>query len=182
MKVLTSSRETAAAARFDRERQVLSALSGHPAIVTVIDSGYTATGQAYVVMELMAGGSLGERIAATGPVPWPQAVEIGIGVAGGLEVAHRMGVLHRDVKPDNLLVSPYNDVKLADFGVATFVGGASSRTWSVIASVAYAAPEVLGGQRSTVASDVYGLAATSFALMFGRARSRAAPTTRSSRW
>jgi serine/threonine protein kinase len=169
IKILTSSRDAAAKNRFERERQVLSALSGHPAIVTVIDSGYTETGQAYVVMELMAAGSLGERVSATGPLLWPQAVEIGIGIAGGLEVAHRMGVLHRDVKPDNLLVSAHNDVKLADFGVATFVGGASSRTWSVIASVAYAAPEVLGGQRSTVASDVYGLATTVFALLYGRA-------------
>ncbi|MDQ1519588.1 MAG: hypothetical protein QOI55_661, partial [Actinomycetota bacterium] len=97
IKVLTSSRDAAATGRFERERQVLGALSGHPAIVGVIDSGYTVSGQAYVVMELMAGGSLGERVATTGPLLWPQAVEIGIGIAGGLEVAHRMGVLHRDV-------------------------------------------------------------------------------------
>jgi hypothetical protein len=83
-----------------------------------------------------------------------------------------MGVLHRDVKPDNLLVSGYGDVKLADFGIAAVVEGASSRTSNVTASIAHAAPEVLEGKRPAVTSDVYGIASAVFALLYGRAAFR----------
>src|SRR5690242_19904649 len=121
VKILTAAHAGGSTDRFDRERHVLGALSGHPAIVTVFDSGHTEASQPYVVMELMSGGSLGDLLLTSGPQPWQDAVDTAIRVAGGLEVAHRMGVLHRDVKPDNLLVSNYGDVKLADFGVATFV-------------------------------------------------------------
>ncbi|MGA1344847.1 MAG: protein kinase domain-containing protein [Ilumatobacteraceae bacterium] len=154
--------------RVDRELQALGTLSGHPHIVVVHGTGTTASGSPYIVMELMTGGSLGDRIAERGPMPWSEAVAVGIQIAGALETAHRAGILHRDLKPENILVSALGEVKLADFGIARVDGGAQTRTGAVTTSVAYAAPEILAGVGPSPQSDVYGLGATVFSLLAGR--------------
>lgn len=125
----------------------LGAVSGHPNIVTVHAAGTTAAGQAHLVMGYERGGSLGDRL-QHGPLPWPEVLDVGIRMADALEVAHRAGVLHRDVKPDNILVGEFGDPKLTDFGIARLTGGPQTTSGRITASVAHAPPEVLSGQRA----------------------------------
>ncbi|MCO1655816.1 serine/threonine-protein kinase [Pseudonocardia humida] len=153
---------------FLRECQAMGALSGHPHIVTVLRGGTTDTGRAYIVMDLMSEGSLGDRIARDGPLPWPEVLEIGVMVAGALETAHRAGILHLDMKPANVLVSKYGEPKLADFGISRLPGVTETTDGRVKASVAFAAPERLLDGTATVASDIYGLGATLYTLLVGR--------------
>ncbi len=89
---------------FTRECQAMGALSGHPHIVTVHRGGATAGGAPYIVMDLMSGGSLADRV-KTGPLPWAEVLETGILLASALEPAHRRGILHLDLTPANNLVS-----------------------------------------------------------------------------
>ena len=141
----------------------MGTVSRHPHCVTVYDSGFTDAGQPYLVMEDMTGGTLTDQA----PLPWAEAVEVGVKVAGVLSASHGAGVLHRDIKPDNLLVSAYGEPKLGDFGIARFDDSTQTRTGSVSATPAYAAPELFDGAAATEASDVYSLAATLYALITG---------------
>ncbi|MEU4162033.1 protein kinase [Actinoplanes sp. NPDC026670] len=153
--------------RFEREVQALGRLSGHPHIVTVHQAGRTVTGEPYILMAYEEGGSLAGRTGTTG---WAEVLAGGIAVAGALEAAHRAGLLHRDVKPENILVSRYGDLKLADFGLARPVRRDQPRDRrSVTASLLYAAPEVLRGEPASIVSDVYSLAATLYRWLCGRA-------------
>jgi serine/threonine-protein kinase PknK len=153
--------------RFERECQAMGALSGHPNIVTIYESGYTTEGRPYMVMELMAKGALSDALSRRGSLPWQEAVDVGVKLAGGLEAAHRAGVLHRDLKPENVLISQYNESKLADFGIARVQGGVETRTGVVTASIMHAPPEILTGQRPSVAADVYSLGSTIYTLIAG---------------
>jgi serine/threonine-protein kinase PknK len=153
--------------RFERECQAMGALSGHPNIVTIYESGYTTENRPYMVMELMAKGALSDALARRGSLPWQEAVDVGVKLAGGLEAAHRAGVLHRDLKPENVLISQYNESKLADFGIARVQGGVETRTGVVTASIMHAPPEILTGQRPSVAADVYSLGSTIYTLIAG---------------
>lgn len=159
--------------RFEREQQTMGALSNHPAIVTLLDAGFSADGSPYLVMELMSGGSMRDRLRRRGPLPWKEAVEIVRRISDGVAQAHHRGVLHRDIKPDNILTSEFGEAKLADFGIATLAEGSATATASVTATLDYAAPEVLSGERAVEASDVYGLAATLFSLLSGRSAFKA---------
>jgi serine/threonine protein kinase len=160
--------DSQAQSRFERERKTMGSLSSHPAIVTIFDSGLTEGGVPYLVMELMGGGSFGERLVREGPVPWSEALTVGARVADALETAHRAGVVHRDVKPDNILLSSYGEAKLTDFGIASLLDATGTRSGGITASIAHAAPEVLEGKRATARSDVYSLASTIYALIAGR--------------
>jgi serine/threonine-protein kinase PknK len=153
--------------RFERECQAMGALSGHPNIVTVYDQGVTAKGRPYLVMDFMPGGALSDVLRRRGQLPWQEVMQIGVKLAGGLDAAHEARVLHRDLKPENVLVSAYGEPKLADFGIARMQGAIETRSGVVTASVAHAPPEVLGGERPTVASDVYSLASTLYSLLLG---------------
>ncbi len=153
--------------RFERECQLMGSLSEHPSIVTMFDAGFTAEGRPYLLMAYMPGGSLEDRLAASGPLPWREAVPICVRMAGALEVAHRADVVHRDVKPDNILLSSFGEPQLTDFGIARIAGGPETRSGIITASLAHAAPEVLDGQRPGVAADVYSLGSTLFALLAG---------------
>ena len=155
--------------RFERECRAIGALSWHPNIVVVHDSGVTADGRLYLAMEFLEAGSLADRVRAEGPLAWPAVAKAGIEVCGALDTAHEAGTLHRDLKPDNLLVGVFGEAKLGDFGIAAVEGGPATATGESALTVLYAAPEVLRGARATVASDVYSLASTLHTLLAGRA-------------
>ncbi len=155
--------------RFDRECRAVGALSWHPNIVVVHDSGLTSDGRLYLAMEYLAEGSLASRVRAEGPLPWAEALPVGVELAGALEVAHRAGTLHRDLKPDNVLIGPFGEAKLADFGIAAVDGGTVTATGHGALTVLYAAPEILQGGRASVRTEVYGLASTLYALLAARA-------------
>lgn len=154
--------------RFEQECRALGALSAHPNIVAVYDSGLSASGHPYLVMDYLSGGTLTEHLRTRGPLPWPEVADMGVKLAGALAAAHAAGVLHRDVKPDNVLISAYGEPQLADFGVARIQGEAPSRTGMITGSLAQVAPEVLSGQPASEASDVYSLASTMYQLLAGR--------------
>lgn len=140
----------------------------HPNIVTVHDAAETPQGFPYLVMEYLPDGSLSTRVAARGPVPWEEAVDIGCKLAAALGAAHDAGILHRDVKPENVLVGE-RAVKLSDFGIAAIVEGTQVLGASVNAfSVHYAPPELFRGEPPSAQGDVYSLGATLHALLAGR--------------
>ncbi|MGH3833241.1 MAG: serine/threonine-protein kinase, partial [Pseudonocardiaceae bacterium] len=119
VKVLTvQSVDEAALTRFERECQLTSRLTGHPNVVTVLDTGTARSGRPYVATEYFEHGSLKQRLDRDGPLPLKEALRVGVKVAGALAAAHDAGILHRDIKPENILVSGYGEPALADFGVA----------------------------------------------------------------
>jgi serine/threonine protein kinase len=153
--------------RFERECRAIGSLSGHPHILTVHDSGVTRWGRPYILMDYMVGGSLADRLQREGPLQWEEAVEIGIKVAGAVAAAHSAGIIHRDIKPQNVLVSSYGEPKLGDFGISTIPTGYQTHSGVITTSLAYAPPEVLNGEAATEASDLYSLAATIFSFIKG---------------
>lgn len=169
VKILAANQlDASSQARFERELRAMGQLSGHPNIVTVHQAGHTTLGNPYILMAFESGGSLGDRIDGS-RAAWQEAVAGGVTLAGALESAHRAGVLHRDVKPENILVSGYGELKLADFGLARpRRRSPAPGEVGVTASVLHAAPEILRGEPASVASDVYALGSTIFAWLHGR--------------
>ena len=167
VKVLLPTLDERSRKRFARERRAMGAVSNHPNIVTVYRGGVTETEQPYLIMEYVAGGSLSDRLANHGPVDWRAAALIGATLADALAEAHRAGILHRDVKPANIFQTPAGEPKLGDFGIARLDDGNDTRTGSITASIAHAAPEIIDGQRGDERSDIYSLASTVYALTTG---------------
>ncbi len=155
--------------RFLREQRAMGRLSGHPNICNVLQAGTIDENRPYLVMHYHPHDSLETRIRRHGALPWPEAVRMGVKVAGALETAHRADVLHRDVKPGNILVTEYGEPQLTDFGIAHVADGFRTTTGMITGSPAFTAPEVLRGEQPTPASDVYGLAATLFCAITGHA-------------
>lgn len=155
--------------RFEREIQAMGMLSGHPNIVTVYDSGFTAAGQPYILMDFMDQGSLTDRMDREGTLPYPDVMDLMVKVCGALETAHQAGILHRDIKPENVLVSAYGEPKLGDFGIARLKGGPETGTSSLTASIEHVSPELLEAQAPSIASDIYALGSTMFKLLTGTA-------------
>lgn len=153
--------------RFDRECRAMGSLSWHPNVVAVHDSGITVDGHPYLVMEYLPAGSMADRL-RDGPYPWPDVVRAGVQVAGALGAAHAAGVLHRDLKPENLLVGPFGEAELADFGIAAIEGSSATITGHASLTVAHVAPELLAGERPDERSDLYGLGSTLHTLVAGR--------------
>jgi non-specific serine/threonine protein kinase len=154
--------------RFTAECQALGALSHHPNIVTVFDAGLTPARLPYLVMEYLPNGSLDDRIQREGALEPGEALSIGVKVAGALESAHRAGVLHRDVKPANILVSDFGEPLLADFGIARVAGSSRvTATGMVTGTPAHAPPEIFEGQPASRQSDLYSLASTVYTLLSG---------------
>jgi serine/threonine protein kinase len=152
---------------FQRELEITVRLGrSHPHIVTVLDTGETGTGEPCIVMEYHELGSLHDQIRVYGRLPASAVVMAGTVVADALAYAHGQGVLHRDVKPQNILVLPTSFV-LADFGLARHIGAERSASLERF-SYRHAAPQVLDGEQPTVADDVYSLASTLFTLLDGR--------------
>ncbi|WP_368680256.1 protein kinase (plasmid) [Rhodococcus opacus] len=169
IKVLTADVDRDDRDRFVREQRAMGRLSGHPNIVHVLQVGVTRTGHPYIVMPYHSRDSLEVSVRRDGPLPWSDVLTIGVKLAGALETAHRLGILHRDVKPANILITDYGEPQLTDFGIARVGGAFKTSTGNIAGSPAFTAPEVLEGQAPSPMSDVYGLGATLFCLMTGHA-------------
>ncbi len=156
--------------RFRREALAAARLV-HPNIVQVFDFGLDeASGRQYIVMEHVEGQSCAEILRERGTLPVPEALGIVAQACRGLDYAHRGGVVHRDVKPGNLLRSSDGIVKLADFGIAKALSDESSITQvgAVLGTAAYLAPEQAAGAEATARSDIYALGVVTYQLLSGR--------------
>jgi eukaryotic-like serine/threonine-protein kinase len=153
--------------RFRREARAVAQLS-HPNIVTVIDRG-EADGHQFIVFELIEGENLKELVNRTGPLPVRQAVELAIAIADGLAFAHEHGIVHRDVKPQNVLLNRDGEAKVTDFGIARSldVEHGVTQTGTVLGTSSYLSPEQAGGQQVTPATDVYSLGVILYELLAG---------------
>lgn len=168
VKVIRGVGDEAELRRFDRERRAMGRLSQHDGIVTIYYSGITGRGEPYLVMPLLENSSLQDRIDSDGPIPWPEAVELMTTVAQTVEAAHQQNVIHRDLKPGNILLSSGGHPLVADFGIARHTGGSASIQSSAITlTPAYSPPETIDGASPTRSADIYGLGATLFALIAG---------------
>ena len=160
-------------ARFRREALAVARLI-HPNIVQVYDSGVD-DGRHYIVMEYVAGRSGAQILQRHGPLDPEEAAEIGIQACAGLDYAHRRGIIHRDVKPGNLMVTggPVGGgelvVKLTDFGIARAIEQTRiTQVGSVVGTAAYLAPEQVRGEEATPATDVYALGVVLYQFLTGR--------------
>jgi serine/threonine protein kinase len=151
---------------FERECRAMGQLSQHPHIVTVFTAVFTSLAEPAIVMELYTGGNLGERVKSTGPLRVEDVLSTGVKIAGALHTAHHRGVLHRDIKPNNLFVSEYGEPALGDFGISTF-DGERTVTGGGGLTLQYAPPEVLENEPATPQSEAYSLAATLYTLAAG---------------
>ncbi|WP_413452619.1 protein kinase [Georgenia phoenicis] len=160
--------EPTAQARFARELAITVRLGRqHPHIVTVIDTTTTADGRPCLVMEFHDLGSLHDRLREHGPLPVSEVVAAGTAVADALAFAHAHGVLHRDVKPQNVLLLPTSYV-LSDFGIARMADAGHTASLERF-SYRHASPQVLDGAEPTAADDVWSLGSTLVTLLTGRA-------------
>ncbi len=160
-------RDPAFVARFKQEAQSAGSLS-HPNIVGVYDFGVDADGP-YIVMELVDGEDVATLLARNGPLPPRQAARLAAEVAHALAAAHARGIVHRDVKPGNILVSSDGRVKVTDFGIARAWADARLTLPGVtLGSVHYFSPEQALGEQATEASDIYSLGIVLYELLSGR--------------
>jgi eukaryotic-like serine/threonine-protein kinase len=160
--------------RFEREAQAVSSLN-HPHILTVHDVG-DIDGRQYLVTELIDGGSL--RDWAAGPRQWRQVVELIVGVADALAAAHAAGIVHRDVKPENILVTRHGYAKLTDFGLAKPLAvdqfatrsraAGDTRLGAIVGTLAYMSPEQASGKSLDARSDIFSLGVVLYELLSGR--------------
>ncbi|HET6963481.1 MAG TPA: protein kinase [Acidimicrobiales bacterium] len=146
--------------RFEGEARAAARLS-HRNVVAVYDVGEGPHGRPFIVMELVAGGGLAERL-RSGPLSEAEAVHVGLEVLAALEAAHAAGIVHRDIKPGNILFSPDGSAKVADFGIAKALvpdAGTSdlTATSKVIGTPRYLPPERVEGRPATVESDLWGV-------------------------
>ncbi|BBH70288.1 hypothetical protein ACTI_69730 [Actinoplanes sp. OR16] len=148
--------------RFEREARTVAKLA-HPSIVAVHDAG-SDQGLRYLVMELVDGESLAQRLDG-GPLPIAEVVRVGVRVCAALEVAAAAGVVHRDVKPGNILLTGDGEVKVCDFGLARAVGSAGSAGMS--GTSGYMAPEQVTGDVVDSRTDLYGLGCVLYAMVTG---------------
>lgn len=152
--------------RFMREARAAGRMSSHPHVVDLFDIGVTADGHPYMIME-MCHGSYADRMRHS-PLGAVEARDVGVKIADALADAHHLGVLHRDVKPANILYSRFNEPALADFGLAVLAEARDPTVALDVLTPAYAAPEVFKHEPPSPAVDVYALCATLYAVMHGR--------------
>lgn len=154
--------------RFRREARAIARLA-HPNIVTVIDRGEWE-GRQFIVFEHVAGENLKAVIAREGPLPVDQALDLAAQVARALAFAHELGIVHRDVKPHNVLVDATGTAKVTDFGIARALDAddALTATGTVLGTGQYLSPEQANGERGTERSDQYSLGVVTYELLTGR--------------
>ena len=162
--------------RFGREALLAERLS-HPNIVRVLGHG-EADGRAYIVLEYVDGQNLAEELDRAGRLAPDRVIELGAQAAAGLSHAHERGLVHRDVKPQNLLLATDGTLKVSDFGIARLVDGTQlTQAGTVLGTAAYLAPEQAAGEETTGAADVYALGAVMYELLTGEPPYRASTVT-----
>ncbi|WP_207126330.1 serine/threonine-protein kinase [Actinocatenispora comari] len=154
------------AEQVETELATTVALSAQPHIVSIIDTGSTSIGRPYIVMEYCEGGSYGHILARGGPLPVSEVVDVGVKVGEALQAAHEVGIIHRDVKPHNVLRSKYGPA-LTDFGIARAANDLSGTITLHKLTPQHASPEALRREPQGPASDVYSLASTMWNLLTG---------------
>jgi class 3 adenylate cyclase/tRNA A-37 threonylcarbamoyl transferase component Bud32 len=153
--------------RFRREARSAASLS-HPNIAAIFDRGHTEDGTYYIVMEYVEGGTLEDLIQQEGPLSPERTTEVALQVAEALRVAHEKGVIHRDIKPQNILLSKTGEAKVADFGIARAQAATTmTQAGSVIGSVHYISPEQALGEPATPKSDLYSLGVVLYEMLTG---------------
>lgn len=155
--------------RFYREVNAAGRLSDHPNVIGLYDAGTLADGRPYLVMELCTGGSLATVLKRRGGLPPDEVQAMSVGLADALGAAHSLGVLHRDLKPGNILVNRYGMVGLADFGLASIITADAEQSATLESlTPAYAPPEAFSLVEPAPSADVYSFGATLYALLSGR--------------
>ena len=174
-----SARDVDLRVRFEREAKAIAALS-HPNIRAIYDVSREG-GKHFAVMELLEGETLRDRL-DRGQLEWTQAVEIAIAVCHGLAAAHDKGIIHRDIKPGNILLTNDGNVKILDFGLALLVAGGSDSArdadayettktspGKLMGTVNYMSPEQVRGQIADARSDLFSLGAVLYEMVSGNA-------------
>jgi serine/threonine-protein kinase len=153
--------------RFKREARNAASLN-HPNIVSIHDRGETKDGAYYMVMEYVSGGTLKERILKEQTLPAPEAASVAQQVAEALRAAHERGVIHRDIKPQNILMTESGEAKVADFGIARAASSSTvTKTGSIMGTAHYLSPEQALGNPATPRSDLYSLGVVLYEMLTG---------------
>ncbi|MDQ3860012.1 MAG: protein kinase, partial [Actinomycetota bacterium] len=153
--------------RFKREAQSAAALS-HPNIVSIYDRGEAEDGTYYIAMEYLPGGTLKDRILKRGAIAPRTAAAVALQIAEALRAAHAAGVVHRDIKPHNVLVTDTGDIKVGDFGIARAATSSTmTRTGSILGTAHYISPEQAMGEPVGQGSDLYSLGVVLYEMLTG---------------
>ena len=171
LKVLTEPLDAESRLRFERELRILGGLS-HPSLVRVLDHGLTGQGLAWLALELLPGGTLADRVARQGPLDPAATIALGRALASALGALHAAGVVHRDVKPENVLFDAGGAPRLVDLGLGRgFLPGASrlTATGALLGTPATMAPEQVRGETVGPPADVWSLGATLYLALTGQA-------------
>ena len=153
--------------RFRREARSAAALN-HPNIVQVYDQGHTEDGDHYIAMEYVPGGTLAQRIKREGPLDPREAAGLASRVAEALAVAHGRGIIHRDIKPQNVLLTASGEPKVADFGIARAASANTmTETSLILGTASYMSPEQVRGERVGPSSDLYSLGVVLYEMLTG---------------
>jgi serine/threonine-protein kinase len=152
--------------RFNREARVVAQMQ-HPHIVTVFDAGRTDEGLPYFVMEYLEGTDLGEVLGVSGSLSPSRAVRYALQVCEGLTYAHAREIVHRDIKPANLLITPDDDIKIVDFGIAKLVGSQITGTGVSLGTPLYMAPEQVAGKPVDHRADIFAVGGVLYTLISG---------------
>lgn len=171
VKVLRSdlAKDPSFVARFRKEALAAAGLN-HPGIVAVYDSGEEPA--PYIVMELVSGKTLREIIKTGERLPLARALEIGEGILAALDYSHERGIVHRDVKPANVMITDKGDVKVMDFGIARALDDMAAtltNTWNVVGTAQYLSPEQAIGEIADARSDIYSTGCLLYELLTGKA-------------
>jgi serine/threonine-protein kinase PknK len=168
VKVLLVDDDMTTADSVEKELEATVAVSNHPHIVSIIDTGHTDIGQPYIVMEYCEGGSYSAILKANGPLPVDDVIDVGVKIGQALQAAHSADILHRDVKPQNILRGQYGPA-LADFGIARTPASLAATAAIDKLTPLHASPEALLRQAQTSASDLFSLASSMWHLLAGYA-------------